>query len=66
VGAAATAHQPTAQRAAQCHDALGHALRCSSGSYSIEAVYFNAKRYRSTADCLTAAHAAALPLELCR
>jgi hypothetical protein len=32
----------------------------------IQAIYFSAKRYRSTADCLTAAYTVGLPLELCR
>jgi hypothetical protein len=32
----------------------------------IQAIYFNAKRYRSTADCLTRAYTVGLPLELCR
>jgi len=30
------------------------------------AIYFDRNRFRSVADCLTAAHAQRLPLELCR
>jgi hypothetical protein len=39
---------------------------CLEPYYSIEAVYFNAKRYSSTADCLTAAYSMRLPLDMCR
>ena len=39
---------------------------CLDFSYSIEAIYFNAKAYSSAADCLTAAYARRLPLDLCR
>ena len=39
---------------------------CLDSYYSIEAVYFNAKSYSSAADCLTAAYARRLPLDLCR
>jgi len=38
---------------------------CSS-VYTLRAVYFNAERYRSKADCLTAAYTARVPLDLCR
>jgi hypothetical protein len=54
----------------------GQALACKTVSpdgksclepyYSIQAVYFNAKRYSSTADCLTAAYSMHLPLDMCR
>jgi hypothetical protein len=35
-------------------------------SYSLQGVYFNAKQFSSVADCLTAASAGSLPLDLCR
>jgi hypothetical protein len=58
--------QATAQQSAECQDALNRGLSCHPGSYSMQAIYFNARRYRSRADCLTAAYSAHLPLELCR
>jgi len=36
-----------------------------SASYSLKGIYFNPKQFSSTADCLTAASAAGLPLDLC-
>ena len=39
---------------------------CGAQSYYLlQAIYFNGKLYKSKADCLTAAHAARLPLDLC-
>jgi hypothetical protein len=35
-------------------------------SYQLHAVYFQRDRYKSTADCLTAASSQGLPLDLCR
>ena len=35
-------------------------------AYSLRAIYFNRDRYRTEADCLTAAYTQQLPLELCR
>ncbi|MBV8193077.1 MAG: hypothetical protein JOY64_21275 [Alphaproteobacteria bacterium] len=58
--------QATAQQTAECLDALNHGLSCHPSSYSTQAIYFNAKRYRSRADCLTAAYSVRLPLEICR
>jgi hypothetical protein len=58
---------PSAQQAAECDRALRRGEACSEhGFYSLRALYFNAANYRSTADCLTAAHAGRLPLEVCR
>jgi hypothetical protein len=34
--------------------------------YSMRAIYLDRNRFRSVADCLTAAYAQRLPLELCR
>jgi hypothetical protein len=39
---------------------------CAQPYYSIQAIYFNPKLYPNVADCLTAAHASRLPLDLCR
>jgi hypothetical protein len=38
----------------------------SSRTYSLRAIYFKREMFQSTADCLTAASAKRLPLELCR
>jgi|tagenome__1003787_1003787.scaffolds.fasta_scaffold15646922_2 hypothetical protein len=38
----------------------------ASGVYSLHGVYFNPQQFSSTADCLTAASAQGLPLDLCR
>jgi hypothetical protein len=38
----------------------------ASGFYSLHGVYFSPEQFTSTADCLTAASAQGLPLELCR
>jgi hypothetical protein len=37
----------------------------SQAVYFLKGVYFNAQKYKSTADCLTAAHGLKLPLSLC-
>jgi hypothetical protein len=37
-----------------------------SRAYQLRPVYFPRERYKSTADCLTAAHSQKLPLDLCR
>jgi hypothetical protein len=37
----------------------------TSGIYSLRGVYFSLDQFSSTADCLTAASAQGLPLELC-
>ena len=34
--------------------------------YTVRAIYFRRESFKSTADCLTAAHAQHLPLEVCR
>jgi len=34
--------------------------------YTLRAIYFRRESFKSTADCLTAAHAQQLPLEVCR
>jgi hypothetical protein len=38
----------------------------ATGFYSLHGVYFSPEQFTSTADCLTAASAQGLPLELCR
>jgi hypothetical protein len=35
-------------------------------TYSLRGVYFKRDQFRSVADCLTAAHAEGLPLEVCQ
>ncbi len=35
-------------------------------SYSLQGIYFNPKQFHSVADCLTAASAEGLPLDLCK
>ncbi|WP_170303642.1 hypothetical protein [Reyranella soli] len=35
-------------------------------TFQLRAVYFPRTRYKSTADCLTAAYSQNLPLDLCR
>ena len=35
-------------------------------AYSLRAIYFNRDRYKTEADCLTAAYTQKLPLDLCR
>jgi hypothetical protein len=42
------------------------ALLRANRPYALRAVYFRRELYRSTADCLTAAHAQHLPLEVCQ
>lgn len=37
-----------------------------AGVYSLRGIYFNRRQFGSTADCLTAASAQGLPLDLCR
>ena len=48
--------------------AMGGALRQDNtdGIYSLSGVYFNRSRFGSVADCLTAASAQGLPLDVCR
>jgi hypothetical protein len=55
------------QQAAQaCARELAAGRACGAQSYYLlQAIYFNGKLYKSKADCLTAAHAARLPLDLC-
>jgi hypothetical protein len=38
----------------------------SARPYSLRAIYFRRDQFRSTADCLTAAHTQRLPLEVCQ
>ena len=38
----------------------------ATGLYSLRGVYFSPQQFDSTADCLTAASAQGLPLDLCR
>jgi hypothetical protein len=38
----------------------------AGGTYSLRGVYFSPQQFSSTADCLTAASAQGLPLDLCR
>ena len=42
------------------------ALLRANRPYALRAIYFRRESYKSTADCLTAAHAQHLPLEICR
>jgi len=49
-----------------CARELTAGRACGAQSYYLlQAIYFNGKLYKSKADCLTAAHAARLPLDLC-
>jgi hypothetical protein len=41
-------------------------LTTPAREYSLQAVYFDRNRFKSVADCLTAASAGHLPLDLCR
>lgn len=43
-----------------------HSLVPDRRTYQLRAIYFRRDLFESTADCLTAAHAQQLPLELCR
>jgi hypothetical protein len=54
------------QEALDCQRELRLGRACPRSHYVIQAIFFNRNRYRSTADCLTAAYSAGLPLELCR
>jgi hypothetical protein len=45
---------------------IGPSLQGSARPYSLRAIYFRREMFRSTADCLTAAYAQHLPLEVCR
>jgi len=54
------------QEALDCQRELRLGRPCPRSHYVIQAIFFNRNRYRSTADCLTAAYSAGLPLELCR
>jgi hypothetical protein len=40
--------------------------RANPRIYSLEGVYFDRRWFNSTADCLTAASARSLPLDLCK
>jgi hypothetical protein len=42
------------------------ALLRANRPYALRAIYFRRELYKSTADCLTAAHAQRLPLEVCQ
>jgi hypothetical protein len=44
----------------------GGAAGNATGLYSLQGVYFNKQQFSSVADCLTAASARGLPLEMCR
>ena len=41
-------------------------LAACADTYSLRGVYFSPEQFSSTADCLTAASAHGLPLDLCR
>lgn len=43
-----------------------HSLVPDRRTYQLRAIYFRRDLFESAADCLTAAHAQQLPLELCR
>jgi len=58
--------QTERQEALDCQRELRLGRPCPRSHYVIQAIFFNRNRYRSTADCLTAAYSAGLPLELCR
>jgi hypothetical protein len=58
--------QTARQESLECQRELSLGRPCLRSHYVIQAIYFNAKRYRSTADCLTRAYTVGLPLELCR
>jgi hypothetical protein len=44
----------------------GAALRPETGIYSLQGIHFDRQRFNSTAECLTAAYARRLPLEVCK
>ena len=46
--------------------AVAGVLTTPAREYSLQAVYFDRNRFKSVADCLTAASAGHLPLDLCR
>ena len=52
----------TAQQGEPTASAKGPAMR----TYALQGVYFKGRGFSSVADCLTAASAEALPLEVCR
>jgi hypothetical protein len=54
------------QEALDCQRELSLGRPCPRSHYVIQAIYFSRNRYRSAADCLTAAYSVGLPLELCR
>jgi hypothetical protein len=58
--------QTERQESLDCQRELSLGRPCARSHYVIQAIYFNAKRYRTTADCLTAAYTVGLPLDLCR
>lgn len=41
-------------------------LVACADTYALQGINFNPEQFRSTADCLTAASARGLPLDLCR
>jgi hypothetical protein len=56
-----------AQQAEACRQAPADDGACAAArAYSMQAIYFNPRLYSSEADCLTAAYAAHLPLNMCR
>jgi hypothetical protein len=56
-----------AQQAEACRQAPSDDGACAAArGYSMEAIYFDPRRYSSQADCLTAAFGAHLPLDMCR
>jgi hypothetical protein len=67
ISAAGQGFPPTVrQESLDCQRELSLGRPCARSHYVIQAIYFNAKRYRTTADCLTAAYTVGLPLDLCR
>jgi hypothetical protein len=56
-----------AQQAEACRQAPADDGACAAArAYSMQAIYFDPRRYSSQADCLTAAYGANLPLDMCR
>jgi hypothetical protein len=65
-GVGGSASADAAQQAGECGRALQAGQSCSPQAFfRLQAIYFNAQHYRSTADCLSAAHLNRLPLEVC-
>jgi hypothetical protein len=65
-GAGATGTTTHSLLAAPAGAAGAAAPADASGFYSLQGVYFSPQQFSSTADCLTAASAQGLPLDLCR